>query len=88
MHEVLATGATHAMLVNDDLHFVAGGFSAFVDFARAHDPLSVAFLQGLETGGSPYAGQVMQQGFALLHVDARSDRARRLVRPKYHPGLL
>ena len=64
VREVLAAGATHAMLVNDDLHFVAGGFSTFVDFARAHDPLSVAFLQGLETGGSPYAGQVMQQGFA------------------------
>lgn len=64
VHEVLAAGATHAMLVNDDLHFVEGGFATFVDFVGTSDPLSIALLHGLETGGSPYAGQVMQQGFA------------------------
>jgi GT2 family glycosyltransferase len=68
VQEVLAAGATHAMLVNDDLHFVEGGFSTFVNFAQANIPLSVAFLQGLETGGSPYAGQVMQQGFACCSL--------------------
>ncbi|UMY15622.1 glycosyltransferase [Methylobacterium organophilum] len=61
-------GAELALLVNDDLHFVDDGFRKFVEFARTQEDYGLAFLHGLETGGSPYAGEVKVQGFACCVV--------------------
>jgi GT2 family glycosyltransferase len=63
IHRAYAEGCQLVLLVNDDLHFVKDGFSEFVTFARQNADYGLAFLQGLETGGSPLAGRVIDQGF-------------------------
>jgi GT2 family glycosyltransferase len=76
IHQAYADGCELVLLVNDDLHFVNNGFREFLHFAQENTDYGLAFLHGLETGGSPLAGQVIDQGFgccvlsklALEHV--------------------
>jgi GT2 family glycosyltransferase len=62
LREAYEDGCELVLLVNDDLHFVEGGFQGFIDFARAESDYGLACLNGLETGGSPLAGSVIMQG--------------------------
>lgn len=67
LHEAYAQdGCSLAFLLNDDLFFIGNGFEKFLEYLHAQEPESygLAFVNGLETGGSPYHGMVQQQGFA------------------------
>jgi GT2 family glycosyltransferase len=63
IHQAYAEGCELVLLVNDDLHFVNEGFKEFLHFAWENTGYGLAFLHGLETGGSPLAGRVIEQGF-------------------------
>lgn len=68
LHQAYEDGVEHALLVNDDLHFVGDGFSQFLDYARSQTDYGLAFLHGLETGASHHSGQIIAQGFACCIV--------------------
>jgi GT2 family glycosyltransferase len=68
LHEAYADGCRLALVLNDDLHFVDDGFSKFIGFAEQATDYGLAFLHGLETGGSPIAGRVIEQGFGCCVV--------------------
>ncbi|TXN40529.1 hypothetical protein FV233_26550 [Methylobacterium sp. WL7] len=61
-------GAEYALIVNDDLHFVDGGFAKFIEFARCVDNLGICYTMGLEIGDSLIAGSVVQQGMACAII--------------------
>lgn len=62
VHAAYQDGAEYALLANDDLYFIDGGFEKFIYFARQNDGLDIGYTLGLEIGQSDLAGQVVQQG--------------------------
>ena len=72
LHQSFRAGAEISLLVNDDLAFVDDGFGRFAALMEGAGPVGLGFLHGLETGGSPYAGQVLQQGFACCAITPRA----------------
>jgi GT2 family glycosyltransferase len=68
IHEAYADGCELVLLLNDDLHFINNGFRSFVEYARANDEYALAFLHGLETGGSHLAGKTIDQGFGCCVI--------------------
>ncbi|MCJ2006662.1 glycosyltransferase family 2 protein [Methylobacterium sp. J-092] len=70
IHQSMQDGCELTFVLNDDLHFVPGGFDAFVSHLREAKGWSLGFINGLEIGGAS-AGQVIVQGmacFAISHV--------------------
>lgn len=69
-------GADLVMLLNDDLFFYPGCFAKFVDFCAEveakHEVAGIVHTNGLESGGSPYAGIVQTQGFACCAILRRA----------------
>ncbi len=63
--EAQAAGADVILVVNDDIAFLEGGLSAWLEFIGRYPNFGLAFLQGLEVAG-PNAGQVMCQDFACF----------------------
>lgn len=65
-----------SLLLNDDLFFYAGGYDAYMDFVaqqyRDVPSMGLAYVNGLESGGSPFAGRVQFQGFACCAVMPRT----------------
>ena len=68
IHQAYSEGCELVLLANDDLHFINGGFSKFIAYARSNTDYALAFLHGLETGGSPLVGKVIDQGFGCCVI--------------------
>ena len=70
IHQSMQDGCELTCVLNDDLHFVPGGFDAFVSHLREVSDWSLGFIRGLESGG-PSAGQVLLQGMACFAISQK-----------------
>jgi GT2 family glycosyltransferase len=61
------------LLLNDDLHFVEGGFQEFIRFARSYSgEYGLISVRGLEIGHSQFAGHIFRQDLACCIIGRRA----------------
>ena len=64
------------LLLNDDLFFYENCYDLFLQFIAeqqaASPQMALCYVTGLESGQSPYAGIVQQQGFACCAITKRA----------------
>ena len=65
IHRAYQDGCELTLVLNDDLHFIEGGFQAFVDHLRANPGFGLGFLKGIDRGGA-FNGQAIVQGLACF----------------------